>query len=262
MGQTIVQVDAFTNQPFTGNPAAVCVMERAAEEAWMQSIALEMNLSETAFLYPDGGEYQLRWFTPLAEVELCGHATLASAHVLFEEGHVPLGETIRFQTRSGRLTAVRDEQWIVLDFPATPAREVQPPEGLAAALGAAPRFVGQSRFDYLLELDSPEMVRSCTPDFARLASLPARGTIITSADRSGSADIVSRFFAPTIGINEDPVTGSAHCVLAPFWADRLGKNELRAYQASARGGTLRLQLDNDRVRIGGQAVTTMRGTLA
>ncbi len=261
MGQQIFQVDAFTREPFAGNPAAVCVMPCAADEAWMQDVAREMNLSETAFLYPEGGGYNLRWFTPSVEVDLCGHATLASAHVLWEAGHLPVDEQARFQTRSGLLTADRVGELIELDFPAEPLQAVEPPSDLVEALGIAPSYVGKGRFNYLFEVESEETVRGVDPDFGALSKMPIGGHIVTSEAAPGEYDFVSRFFAPSAGINEDPVTGSAHCCLGPYWRDRLGKHRLTAFQASARGGVVYVRVDGDRVRIGGQAMTVMRGEL-
>jgi len=257
----IVQVDAFTDRPFAGNPAAVCLLPGPADVSWMQNVAREMNLAETAFLVPERDGFGLRWFTPAVEVDLCGHATLASAHVLWEDGHLPRGTQARFHTRSGLLTADQRGAWIELDFPATPAGAAAPPPGLTAAVGITPRFVGRSRFDYLLEVDGEEIVRGCKPNFDALAQVDARGVIVTSRAAASSYDFVSRFFAPRAGVNEDPVTGSAHCALAPYWTAQLGRPELVGYQASARGGTVRVRLQNDRVILGGQAVTVLRGEL-
>ncbi len=261
----LFQVDAFADRPFTGNPAAVCLLPEPRDEGWMQRVAREMNLSETAFLVPCEGEYGLRWFTPAVEVELCGHATLASAHVLWETGQLTPDTTARFHTKSGLLTARRLPEpgsWIELDFPAKPVEEVgERPAGLAEALGVEPRFVGRSQFDYLLEVASEEEIRAIRPDFGRLRSLPVRGVIVTSRASSGGFDVVSRFFAPGAGVDEDPVTGSAHCTLGPYWATRLGKDEILAYQASDRGGAVRVRVAGDRVRLGGQAVTVLRGQL-
>ena len=254
----IDQVDAFTSEPFSGNPAGVCVLPEARDAAWMQHVAAEMNLAETAFLCPREDGFDLRWFTPTVEMDLCGHATLASAHVLWESGQLPLAEVGRFHTRSGLLTAVRRDDWIELDFPATPEEAVAAPPGLAEALGATPRYVGKSRFDYLVELDSEESVRNLRPDFGLLNAIPARGVIATSRSATPDFDFVSRFFAPAAGINEDPVTGSAHCCLTPFWSGRLKKNRFLARQLSSRGGVLKLELAGDRVRLGGQAVTVLR----
>lgn len=262
MSVPIVQVDAFTSEPFSGNPAAVCVLPEARDEQWMQNVAKEMNLSETAFLVrrPDGG-YDLRWFTPAVEVALCGHATLASAHTLWEAGHLPPEEIARFHTKSGWLTAARDGDWIELDFPATPEQPAEAPVGLADALGATPRYVGKSRFDYVIELDSEKAVTDLRPDFARLRTLPVRGVMVTSQATTPGWDFVSRFFAPGSGIDEDPVTGSAHCCLTPYWSRKLGRTEFVARQVSERGGTLRLALVGDRVKLRGQAVTVLRGEI-
>jgi PhzF family phenazine biosynthesis protein len=257
----LVQVDAFTNRPFAGNPAAVCVTDEALDTGLMQHIAAEMNLSETAFVQPRGEEFSLRWFTPATEVDLCGHATLAAAHVLWEEGHWVAERPARFHTRSGLLTAARRGDWIEMNFPATPAAPADAPAGLAEALGASPVFVGRSRFDVLVELAGEAELRGLSPDFRKLNAVAARGIIVTSKSNSAEFDFVSRFFAPAVGVDEDPVTGSAHCCLTPFWAERLGKTELKAYQASARGGVLKLKHDGDRVLLAGQAVTVLRGTM-
>lgn len=257
----LYQVDAFTRQPFKGNPAAVCRLDAPHAEAWMQAVAAEMNLSETAFLLPEGDGYRLRWFTPLVEVDLCGHATLASAHVLWESGALPLGATASFYTRSGLLTASRREDWIELNFPAQRVEPIATPPGLVESLGVTPVFVGKTPFDFLVEVDSEEAVRQARPDFALLKTVAGRGIALTCRATTPGYDFISRFFAPQVGINEDPVTGSAHCVLTPFWGERLGKAQLRAYQASARGGELRLRLEGERVVIAGQAVTVFQGEL-
>ncbi|MGD2037913.1 MAG: PhzF family phenazine biosynthesis protein [Desulfobacterales bacterium] len=261
MAQDIFQVDAFTDKPFAGNPAAVCVLTEAADEAWMQHLANEMNLSETAFLVPQGDGYNLRWFTPAVEVELCGHATLASAHILWEQEFLAPENPARFYTRSGLLGAVRKDAWIELDFPAEPEKQTEIPQDLFKALGTPAQYVGKNRFDFILEFESAEMVRKMSPDFTLLSKLSARGFIVTSRSDAGVYDFVSRFFAPAAGVNEDPVTGSAHCCLGPYWARKLGKNELTGYQASARGGVVKVRVGDDRVYIAGQAVTVMRGTL-
>lgn len=258
----IVQVDAFTNQAFGGNPAAVCVLREARDEQWMQNVAREMNLSETAFLVAQADAFHLRWFTPTVEVALCGHATLASAHVLWQEGYLKPGAQARFDTLSGRLLADRRGEWIELDFPAKSEEAAEPPAHLTEALGVTPRYVGRNQFDYLVELESAEQVRSLSPDHSQLRRLPVRGVIVTSRSDSPEYDFVSRFFAPGSGIDEDPVTGSAHCCLAPYWSKILGKTEMMAYQASARGGVVRVRLEGDRVLLGGQAVTVLRGELS
>jgi predicted PhzF superfamily epimerase YddE/YHI9 len=257
----MLQIDAFTSVPFKGNPAAVCFLDRERDDRWMRDVAAEMNLAETAFLLPRGREWSLRWFTPTVEVDLCGHATLASAHALWEERLLPPDRPARFHTRSGLLTAERTHDLIVMDFPSTPAQAAEPPAPLLAALGARPSFVGKSPFDYLLELDSEEAVRALRPDLAALRALPGRGVIVTSRPAGGEYDFVSRFFAPAAGVDEDPVTGSAHCCLAPYWASRLGKRELTGYQASPRGGVVKVGLNGDRVRLAGAAVTVLRGEL-
>jgi PhzF family phenazine biosynthesis protein len=257
----LIQVDAFTAAPFAGNPAAVCLLAEPASERFMQDVAREMNLSETAFVHPEGRAYGLRWFTPTVEVDLCGHATLASAHVLWEMGRAEAGARLDFHTKSGVLSAVRQGEWIELDFPAKPVEPIAPPPDLLPALGVTARFVGRNRLDYLVEVESESAVRALAPDMARLATLPVRGVMVTSRADDPARDFVSRFFAPGSGIAEDPVTGSAHCALGPFWMARLGKAQLLGYQASARGGIVRVRVDGARVRLGGQAVTVLRGEL-
>jgi PhzF family phenazine biosynthesis protein len=259
--QRFTQVDAFTDEAFAGNPAAVCLLASARDDIWMQQVAREMNLAETAFLVrrPDG--FDLRWFTPAIEVDLCGHATLASAHVLWEERQLEADQTARFHTRSGLLTASRHGGLIWLDFPATPPQPVGGLDELELALGASYKFLGRTAFDYLVELDSEAEVRSLAPDISLLTRLGARGVIVTARSSNDSYDFVSRFFAPGAGIPEDPVTGSAHCGLGPYWAAKLGKKELVGYQASARGGTVRVRVEGDRAHLGGHAVTVLRGEL-
>jgi predicted PhzF superfamily epimerase YddE/YHI9 len=255
---SLFQVDAFTDTPYGGNPAAVCLLDAPAPDGWMQDVAAEMNLSETAFTWPEGEARRLRWFTPCVEVDLCGHATLATAHVLFARGGSG-ASSVRFLTRSGELSAARRRDWIELDFPALPVREATAPAGLQEALGAVPVAVGESRFDCVVELESEEAVRGLRPDFAALLALDARGVIVTS--RGARYDFVSRCFFPKVGVDEDPVTGSAHCALAPYWAERLGRAEMTGYQASARGGVVRVRLAGDRVFLGGRAVTVVEGNL-
>jgi PhzF family phenazine biosynthesis protein len=259
----LLQVDAFTSEPFKGNPAAVCLMDRERDDAWMQHLAAEMNLSETAFLLSRDDGFSLRWFTPAIEVALCGHATLASAHVLWEEGVLAPSVVARFHTKSGLLTASRTDDLIELDFPATLEEPSDPPPALLDALGIArPVYVGRNKFDYLVEVESEAALRMLDPDHARLRSIPVRGIIVTSPSSRPEFDFVSRFFAPGSGVDEDPVTGSAHCCLTPYWAARLGKNEMLAFQASKRGGVVRVRLAGDRVKLGGRAVTIFRGSLA
>jgi len=261
MGIKMIQVDAFTDQAFAGNPAAVCFLSETRDDGWMQRVAREMNLSETAFLLRGHGGFSLRWFTPEVEVDLCGHATLASAHALWEEGAVQPSELLRFHTRSGLLTAKKRGEVIELDFPATPETPCASPPGLSQALGAEPAHIGQSAFDYLVLLGDAEAVRRMSPDMGLLKKVSARGIIVTALSDDPRFDFVSRFFAPAAGIDEDPVTGSAHCCLGPFWQARLGKAAMVAYQASARGGVVRVEVAGERVRIGGHAVTVMRADL-
>ncbi|HJR17794.1 MAG TPA: PhzF family phenazine biosynthesis protein [Gemmatimonadales bacterium] len=259
--QRFTQVDAFTDRPFSGNPAAVCLLSCGREASWMQQVALEMNLAETAFLLPRPSGFDLRWFTPAVEVDLCGHATLASAHALWEEGHLPPSEAGVFHTRSGQLTATREDDVIWLDFPATPVSRAPAPAGLEEALGSRIEQMGCTKFDYFVELDSDKEVRSLKPDLTMLAGLAVRGVIVTARSDDGQHDFVSRFFAPQSGVPEDPVTGSAHCALGPYWEARLGKRKLSGYQASARGGTVLVRVDGERVHLGGQAVTVVRGEI-
>jgi len=262
MGLRIFQVDAFTDRAFAGNPAAVCILEEPRDDAWMQNLAQEMNLSETAFLRKQEDGFGLRWFTPTVEVALCGHATLASAHILWETGILASKEQARFHTLSGLLTAERKGDWIELNFPATPEQPATAPPRLIEALGVTPKYIGKSKFDYLVEVDKEETVRNLGPDFGVLRAMQVRGVMVTSQATSPGYDFVSRFFAPGSGIDEDPVTGSAHCCLGPFWSRRLGKIELIAYQASKRGGTVRVRVIGDRVHLSGQAVTVFCGESA
>ena len=261
MGQRIVQVDAFTTERFRGNPAAVCVLDGPREDAWMAAVAREMNLSETAYLQRRGDGWSLRWFTPGVEVDLCGHATLASAHALWTEGH-SAEPALRFHTRSGVLTARREGADIVLDFPSEPAHATTAPPGLLEGLGLpASSTVARNRFDYLVQADTADAVRALKPDMATLARVDMRGVVVTAAGDDGTHDFVSRWFGPGVGVDEDPVTGSSHCCLAPWWAERLGRGELLGYQASARGGTVGVRLVGERVELVGRAVTVLRGEL-
>lgn len=260
MSLTITQVDAFTNKMFGGNPAAVCILPEPRDAEWMQSVALEMNLSETSFLVKQADGYDLRWFTPSVEVDLCGHATLASAHVLWETGALGAPEQARFHTRSGVLTADLRGEWMEMNFPATTARETIAPTWMAEALGADLKWVGKNKFDYLAEVGEAQL-RGMKPDFGLLSALAVRGVIVTSATVDPAYDFISRFFAPGSGIDEDPVTGSAHCALGPYWSKRAGKTEMLAKQVSKRGGTVRVTMAGDRVLLGGQAVTVMRAEL-
>jgi PhzF family phenazine biosynthesis protein len=261
MKTEIFQIDAFSRQPFGGNPAAVTLLPAFPDDEWMQHVAAEMNLSETAFLQPRDDGFDLRWFTPEVEVELCGHATLASAHFLWERHEVDPSAEISFWTLSGRLAASQSNGWIELDFPMEGPDGVEPPAELLPALGVEAQWVGKNRFDYLVEVGSESAVRGAAPDFGKLQQVTERGVMITSVAESPDFDFVSRFFAPAVGVDEDPVTGSAHCCLAPFWAERLGRSELLGFQASRRGGVVRTRTAGDRVVLGGQAVTVLRGVL-
>ena len=249
----------LTDIPFKGNPAGVCILESEPTNKWMQDIACEMNLAETAFLLPMNDGYSLRWFTPNSEIDLCGHATLASAHILLEKGYTSEDQEVNFYTKSGLLTAKSQDGWIQLNFPATPEKEDEAPLELIEALNIEPLYVGKNIFDYIVEVGTEEIVRNIKPDFTKLLKVDMRGVIVTA--RSKKFDFVSRFFAPEIGVFEDPVTGSSHCCLGPYWRDRLGKDEFIAYQSSSRGGVLRVQVVGDRVCISGKAVTVLEGDI-
>jgi PhzF family phenazine biosynthesis protein len=255
-------VDAFTDRPFAGNPAAVCLSTGEPKAEWMQALAMEMNQAETAFVRQrTDGDWDLRWFTPAVEVDLCGHATLATAHVLWESGRVTPDRPIRFHTRSGVLTCSMIQGRIEMDFPAEPATAVQSPAEEAFAIGATPIFVGRNRMDMLVVLDSAEAVRQLTPDMGQVAKINARGVIVTAKSDQPGVDFVSRFFAPQSGIDEDPATGSSHCCLGPYWRGVLGKDELVGFQASKRGGTVSVRCVGDRVMLGGSAVTVVKGEM-
>jgi len=258
----ITIVDAFTDKAFSGNPAAVCVLEVDPDRQWMQLVAREMNLSETAFVVPRKDAWALRWFSPQVEIDLCGHATLATAHVLWKAGRAAADATLRFRTKSGDLLASQRDGLIWLDFPSLASEWVDAPPMLRDALGAKPVSVAKYSFDYLVELESEAAVRDLAPDLRQLADVPARGVVVTAAATTPGFDFVSRFFAPRVGVPEDPVTGSAHCALAPYWGERLGKSAMLAYQASARGGVVRVERVGDRVMLGGNAVTVVQGALA
>ena len=255
-------VDAFTDSPFSGNPAAVCLLPDPANAEWMQAVARELNQPATAFLAAKDDEFELRWFSPKTELALCGHGTLASAHVLWREKAVAPDQPLRFRSRAGKLVCTWQDGRIAMDFPAEPPRAAEPPEALLRALGERPRFVGRNRFDYLVELDSAVAVRTAKPDLGLLATVPTRGVILTALSDSADHDFVSRFFAPSAGVGEDAVTGSAHCCLGPFWGDRLGKEHLVGYQASSRGGTVGVRLRGERLDVIGRAVTVAGGVLA
>ncbi|EAQ82091.1 PhzF family phenazine biosynthesis protein [Blastopirellula marina] len=261
MPQTLYQIDAFTARPLAGNPAAVCWLEQSCEDRWLQAVAAEMNLSETAFLWQEESRFRLRWFTPAVEVDLCGHATLAAAHFLWETGKAATDATIEFNTRSGVLTAVRINDRIELDFPIDEIEAGDPPTGLIAALGCKPIATGRNRRDVLVEVASEAELRSVAPDFRRLAEIRARGVIVTCRGDGENYEFLSRFFAPACGIDEDPVTGSAHCALVTYWAPKWKKQTLRAFQCSQRGGELEVTLDGDRAKLRGAAVTVLRGEL-
>jgi PhzF family phenazine biosynthesis protein len=261
MAIDIYQVDAFTEKPFGGNPAGVCLLPGPADAEWMQKVAREMNVSETAFLYEEKGGYNLRWFTPTVEVEICGHATLASAHILWEAGRVPRGSVIEFHTMSGTLTAAMQGDMIELDFPSEPAEDAEAPPALIESLGAKPLYVGRNRFDYIVEVGSEKEVRALRPDFPLLATIPVRGVIVTSASDMPEYDFVARFFGPAWGINEDPATGSAYCCLGPYWEKKTGRSEFLAYQPSERGGVIGVRVLGERVKLLGKAVTVFKGEM-
>ena len=257
----LLHVDAFTAEPFRGNAAAVCLLPAAREVAWMRGLAAELNLPATAFVVGADSEFALRWFTPSAELQLCGHGTLAAAHALWETRRLAPDATARFTTGAGALAAARRDGWISLDFPAEPATRTRAPAGLAEALGVKPGWVGRNRLDYVVEVDDEAALRALSPDFPALTAIDTRGVIVTARAASPEFDFVSRFFAPRVGLPEDAVTGSAHCCLGPLWAERLGRSELVGLQVSARGGVVRVALAGERVRLAGQAVTVLRGEL-
>jgi PhzF family phenazine biosynthesis protein len=258
----IFQVDAFSEKPFTGNPAAVCLLEEEKDDNWLRNMAVEMNLSETAYLWKLENGYRLRWFTPTTEVDLCGHATLASAHILWETGCIEINDLAEFSTLSGTLKAEKKGDWIELDFPAELEEFTEIPPELSQALKASPEYYGKNRMDGLVLLKSEEEVLNLRPDFEALRKIEVRGIIVTAPSSSKDYDFVSRFFAPRFGIEEDPVTGSAHCCLGPFWGKRLKKKELIARQLSPRGGVVRMSLKENRVVLAGKAVTIFNGELA
>jgi PhzF family phenazine biosynthesis protein len=258
---TLLHVDAFTAEPFRGNPAAVCLLPSARDAAWMQALATELGLPATAFVVRAGGDRALRWFTPSVELELCGHGTLAAAHALWEMGNAAADDAVTFSTRSGPLRAVRRDRWIEMDFPAEAPAATPPADGLLAALGAAARWTGRNRLDWIVELEDEAAVRALAPDLVALARVQTRGVIVTARAATPGYDFVSRFFAPRMGLPEDAVTGSAHCALGPLWGARLGRPELVGLQVSARGGVVRVTPAGERVRLAGQAVTVFSGTL-
>lgn len=258
MTTTLYVIDAFTDKPFCGNPAAVCVLDEPADETWMKLVAREMNLSETAFLHPIEDGFSLRWLTPAVEVKLCGHATLAAAFLLWETGVLSPDQAARFHTLSGWLTCRRDGGWIEMDFPAVVCEPCDAPQGVAEALGCEPISCGFNGMDYLVEVASEKVLRGLNPNLSVLSLIPVRGVIVTSRSDAPEFDFISRFFAPAAGVNEDPVTGSAHCALGPYWQPKLGKSDFTAYQTSERGGVVKLSVKGDRVLLRGQAVMMSR----
>ncbi len=257
----LFQVDAFTAEAFRGNPAAVLLLDKAKDEQWYQRFAAEMNLSETAYLLKEDGGYNIRWFTPTSEVNLCGHATLASAHVLFSEGIVPDSDAVKFHSKSGDLICRKDGPYYVLNFPALPVETCVHNPMIEEALRTKIIYTGKADEDYFVEIGSPTKVLELRPRLDIIARLPARGLIVTAEGRNIEEDFVSRFFGPQVGIPEDPVTGSAHCALATYWSKRLEKKEFLASQLSPRKGTLRVVLDENRVELYGEAVTIFSGSI-
>lgn len=253
-------VDAFADRPFGGNPAAICLLDRQRDDAWLQALANEMNLSETAYALPRGDAWSLRWFTPTVEVDLCGHATLATSHILWETGRLKSDLPAVFHTRSGQLVCKQADRWIAMDFPAAPPHEVEAMPDLVEGLGVKPLWVGRSSMDVVACLESEQAVRAVVPNQTALARIKCRGILIT-ARSAGSYDFVSRSFFPRLGVPEDPVCGSAHCCLGPMWSERLGKADLVGHQVSQRGGVVRVQCRGERVTLSGRAITTLRGEL-
>lgn len=261
MPTPLLHVDAFADAPFTGNPAAVCLLDGARPADWMQALAAELNLPATVFVVGASDGFALRWFSPLAELTLCGHGTLAAAHALWETARLPSTEPARFATCSGPLSATSREGWIAIDLPAEVATACAAPVGLLDALGAKARWVGRNRLDYVIEIEDEAAVKALAPDLGALLAIETRGVIVTARGSTPGIDFVSRFFAPRVGIPEDAVTGSAHCALAPLWASRLGTPRLTARQLSPRGGLVRASVEAGRVVLSGQAVTVLRGEL-
>jgi predicted PhzF superfamily epimerase YddE/YHI9 len=256
---SLLHVDAFADRPFAGNPAAVCVSNEPPDGSWMQTLATELNLPATAFVWPHAGGFGLRWFTAVAELALCGHGTLAAAHALFELGEA--AGSVTFQTAAARLQARQSGELIELDFPLEASSAAAAPPALLRAIGQAPKNVERNRLDYLVELESEQAVREFQPDLAALREVDTRGLIVT-ARGSGDVDFVSRYFAPRFGLDEDHVTGSAHCCLGPYWQRRLGMAALVGRQLSRRGGIVHVQIDAERARLGGRAVTVAQGHLS
>ncbi|RIW15748.1 PhzF family phenazine biosynthesis protein [Algoriphagus lacus] len=262
MNLPIAVVDAFTDKPFSGNPAGVCLLEKTLSAEQMQAIAMEMNLSETAFVErtAEHGVFSLRWFTPTLEIDLCGHATLASSFWMLQSGWAHEGETIRFQTRSGELRVKSEGGWLIMDFPLIPTFTDTHPRFSLELFGNPIVHAAQLRKNWIFELESEKAVRELIPDFGEIAENSEEGFIVT-AKGDGQYDIVSRFFGPNVGVPEDPVTGFAHCALMDYWNQKTGKTQLKAYQASKRGGELFLEKHDDRVMIKGKAVRVLVGTL-
>ena len=254
-------VDAFTDRPFSGNPAAVVRLPAWPDDAWLQNVAMEMNLSETAFLVPNDHGFDLRWFTPTVEVDLCGHATLASAFTIFHTGQLEDNTDLKFSTRSGTLLATCHDNRIQLDFPLKPQLPSDTPAHLLEGLSVVPKYIGKGEYDYVVELETEDELRSLAPDFTQLAQIDCRGIIVTSKSKAAEFDFVSRFFGPSVGVDEDPVTGSAHCCLAHYWQQRTGRDQFTAFQASKRGGTVHIQIQQDRVLLSGNAVIVAQGDL-
>ncbi|WP_416150179.1 PhzF family phenazine biosynthesis protein [Salipaludibacillus sp. HK11] len=252
-------LNTFTDQAFKGNPAAVCMLREKKDSSWMQSIAKEMNLPVTAFINQFKNDYYLRWFTPSMEIPICGHGTLASSFFLWEKGYVKKEKNIAFHTKSGVLKSQLIDNWVKLEFPSILEEKIIAPDLLINALGVEPTYVGKNQFDYLVELKSEDIVRNLIPNINLIAQLPVRGVIVTSHSNSNDFDFVSRFFSPAQGLNEDYVTGSAHCCLGPYWKSRLQKSEFTAYQASDRGGIIKVKLIDDKVLLSGKAVIVFEG---
>jgi PhzF family phenazine biosynthesis protein len=257
----LFQIDAFTSEPFKGNPAAVCLLNEEIPDSQMQKIALEMNLSETAFLLEENGGYRLRWFTPVTEVNLCGHATLASAYLLFNKSFMSRDQLIYFYTRSGELQAMMADGWVTLNFPAFEEKPFIETDKVREALGVNPVEVVKSGENVIVELETSDEVRNLNPDFIKLMKIPLHGVAVTARSDVPEYDFISRYFAPWVGIDEDPVTGSAHACLGPYWRKRLKKKKMIAYQASARGGVVKVEIQGNRVLLGGQAILILEGEL-
>jgi predicted PhzF superfamily epimerase YddE/YHI9 len=261
VGIPLLHVDAFAHAPFRGNPAAVCLLDAARPTEWMQALAAELNLPATAFVHGQPAGFALRWFSPTAELSLCGHGTLASAYALWETGRLAPTAAARFATRSGVLSAVRRDGWVTIDLPAEVASAASAPVGLLDAVGVKARWIGRNRLDYVIEVDDEAAVRAAAPDLGALTAIDTRGVIVTARASTPGFDFVSRFFAPRLGIPEDSVTGSAHCCLAPLWAARLGTPRVSGLQLSARGGVVRAEVAGDRVALSGQIIPVLRGEL-